>query len=87
MTYRISDRATAALLTFIKPLIHVLSKDLNGTETLSSKVPKTLHSLNKIFGNEDQTFTELVACSKCYKFHKFSESWQRLQGVNISKKC
>ena len=28
-----------------------------------------------------------MACSKRYKLHKFSESWQRLQGVNISKKC
>ena len=26
-------------------------------------------------------------CSKCYKLHKFSESWQRLEGVNICKKC
>ena len=29
MTYRISDRATAALLTFIKQFVHVLSKDSN----------------------------------------------------------
>ena len=50
-------------------------------------MPKTLYFLNKIIGNKDQAFTEFVACSKCYKLQKFSESRQRLQGVNISKKC
>ena len=87
MTYGISDRATAALLTFIKQFVHVLSKDSNNIEAISLKMPKTLYSLNKIIGNKDQPFTEFVACSMRYKLLKFSESWQKLQGVNISKKC
>ena len=86
MTYGISDRATATLLTFIKQFVHVLSKDSNDIEAISLKMPKTLYSLNKIIGNKDQAFTEFAACSMCYKLHKFSEPCQRLQGVNISQK-
>ena len=87
MTYAISDRATATLLTFIKQFVHVLSKNSNDIEAISLKMPKTLYSLNKIIGNKDQACTEFVACSKCYKLQKFTESSQRLQEVNISKKC
>ena len=86
-TYAISDRATAALLAFIKQFVHVLSKDSNEIEAISLKIPKILYSLNRIIGNKDQAITEFVACSKCYKLHKLSESWEILQGVNISKKC
>ena len=74
MTYGISDRATATLLTFTKQFVHVLSKDSNDIEAISLKMPKTLYSLNKIIGNKDQAFTEFAACSMCYKLHKFSES-------------
>ena len=87
MTYGISDRVTASLLTFIRQFVHVLSKGSNDIEAISLKIPKTLYSLNKIIGNKDQAFTEFAACSKCYKLRKFPESWQRLQGVNISKNC
>ena len=87
MTYAISGRATAALLAFIKQFVHVLSKDSNDIEAISLKIPKTLYSLNRIIGNKGQAFTEFVACSKCYKIHKLLESWKRLQGINISKKC
>ena len=82
MRFGVSDRVAAALLTFIKQFVHVLSKDSNDIEAISLEIPKTLYSLNKIIG-----ITEFVACSKCHKLHKFSELWQRLQGVNISKKC
>ena len=74
MTYGISDRATATLLTFTKQFVHVLSKDSNDIEAISLKMPKTLYSLNKIIGNKDQGFTEFAACSMCHKLHKFSES-------------
>ena len=68
MTYGISDKATAALLTSIKQFVHLLSKDSNGIEALSLKIPKTLYSFNKRIGNKNQAFTKLVACPKCYKF-------------------
>ena len=74
MTYAISDRATAALLAFIKQFVHELSKDSNDLEAISLKIPKTLYSLNRIIGNKGQAFTEFVACSKCYKIHKLLES-------------
>ena len=72
VTYGISDRATATLLTFIKQFAHVLSKDSNDIEAISLKMAETLYSLNKTIGNKNQAFTEFVACSKCYKLHKFS---------------
>ena len=72
MTYAISGRATAALLGFIKQFVHVPSKDSNDIEAISLKIPKTLYSLNRIIDNKDQTFTEFVACSKCFiKFINF----------------
>ena len=40
VSYWISDRATATLLTFIKQFVHVLSKDSNDIKAISLKIPK-----------------------------------------------
>ena len=44
MTYAISDRATATLLTLIKQFVHVLSKNSNDIEAISLKMPNTVFS-------------------------------------------
>ena len=74
LTFRVSERAMAALLTFLRVLLSYVSS-LSQNEVLirlSSLIPKSLFSMRKFFKDRDG-LCEYVVCPKCHALYEISQ--------------
>ena len=89
VTYRISERAMALMLTFIRLLLGYVAIISQSPVLihLSSIIPKSLNTLRKHLRNKRNGLCEFVVCSKCHALYKPSQCVVKEHGVEMSKHC
>ena len=86
--YRLSEKGTVALLSFLKNLFRYLAHVSNSPllMKLSQSLPKSLHSIRNHFRRQHD-LVEFVVCPKCSHLYSISECIIRSYGQEESAKC
>ena len=88
LTFRISERAMAALLIFIRMLLGYLESVSENQVFihLFSIIPKSLVSMRKCFKDRDGII-EYVVCPKCHALYEIPQCIVKVAGREQSKHC
>ena len=87
--YKLTERATIALLVFLKTLFNFIG-GITSTRLLlelANALPKSLYGIRKYFKRQND-FTEYVVCPKCSQLYILSECIMKNQhGNDESRRC
>ena len=86
-TFGITDTSLELLLKFLKSFIGALTEKYPALGSLAAAVPASLYLLHKMLGTNEETFLKYVICIKCKSLYKFENCFERIRGVNESKRC
>ena len=83
----LSDNALDILLAFLQAVFESMGSLFPVLAGFAVLFPKSLHSLRKQLGMDQDKLIKYVVCPKCHSLYVFGDCYDTFRGKRVSKKC
>ena len=83
----LSENALDILLGFLRAVFYSMGMVFPVVASFAVLFPRSVHSLRKQLGIDQDKFVKYVVCPKCHQMYNFNDCYETVRGTKVARKC